>query len=169
MGMGTGMETEDSADSDIDYSELPLMDVSLGNEFRRESTRYPAPERLYEVRPGGATHRVQVHIADQEADQVSTCLLRDVGTDGISFCSNSLLDLGDHVELVAVRLVEDGEELIQRFTVRINRTRESEIGHYPTEYGGKIDEDSALVLIRIALESTAFAAAQELGITLNMP
>ncbi len=164
-----GTENEDSAESDIDYSGLPLMDVSLGNEFRRGTTRYPAPERLYEVRPGGATHRVQVHIADQEANQVSTCLLRDVGTDSLSFCSNTILILGESAELVVVRLVDGDEELIRRFSVRINRARESAIEHYPTEYGGKIDEESALELIRIALESTAYAAARELGIKLNLP
>lgn len=164
-----GTELEGPAEDDIDYSELPLMDVSLGNEFRRGANRYPAPERLYEVRPGGLTHRVQIHVADQEADQVSTCLLQDVGTDGICFHSNSAFLVGDRVELVAVRLSENGPEEIRRFQVQINRQQESAIDHYPREYGGVIDKESALVLIRIALESNAYTAAEELGIELSMP
>lgn len=145
-----------------------MMDVSLGDEFRREEMRFPCPEVLVELLPDGKTHNIQVRLAGKKAGDLTICLVQDLSKTGIGFSCKAPLRVGQTVALEVVRLAGAFEKILFRFDTEIIRAETSPGDLSPNLYGALAPEKYTVPLIQTAISSIVHAANQELGLPLRL-
>lgn len=154
--------------SNTDYGSLPMMDVSLGDEFRREEMRFPSPEVLTELLPDGSSNNIQVRLAGKKASDLTICLLQDLSKTGIGFSCKTPLRVGQTVPIEVVRLAGVFEKALFRFDIEIIRAETSPGDRYPNLYGALAPEKYTVPLIQTAISSIVHAANKELGLPLRL-
>lgn len=152
----------------VDYGSLPMMDVSLGDEFRREEVRFPTPEVLTEVLADGRTQKVQVRIAGHRPGDLTVCLLQDLSKNGIGFACKTLLNVGQTVRLEVVRLTGTVDKVLFQFDAKIIRADTSPGDLIPNLYGATAPEKYTVPLIQTAINSIVHLANKELGLSIRL-